>query len=157
MSGTMKMFNYSRTSTLILLPKLEEKYWDIQPEGFPNTIRWNAGHVYAEADAFLKDADKNYEVTRPHYQTFFADGTRPSEWVGDVPTKEEIIEALIEQDKYIQAFFKDKLNEDADVVRDINKTLLDTKDASLQFVTWHEGIHLGITKSIRDALKEKNE
>lgn len=153
MTGTMKMFNYSRTSTLILLPKLEEEYWDIQPEGFPNTIRWNAGHVYAEADAFLKDADKNYEVTRPEYQTFFADGTRPSEWVGDVPTKDEIIAALIEQDKYIQAFFKEKLTEDADVVRDINKTLLDTKDASLQFVTWHEGIHLGITKSIRDALK----
>ncbi len=153
MTGTMKMFNYSRTSTLILLPKLEEKYWDLQPEGFPNTIRWNAGHVYAEADAFLKDADENYEVTRPQYQTFFADGTRPSEWVGDVPTKDEIIKDLIEQDKYIQAFFKEKLNEEADVVRDINKTLLDSKDASLQFVTWHEGIHLGATKSIRDALK----
>ena len=153
MTGTMKMFNYSRTSTLILLPKLEKEYWDLQPEGFPNTIRWNAGHVYAEADAFLKDADENYEVTRPQYQTFFADGTRPSEWVGDVPTKDEIIQDLIEQDKYIQAFFKEKLKEKADVVRDINKTLLDTKDASLQFVTWHEGIHLGITKSIRDALK----
>lgn len=153
MTGTMKMFNYSRTSTLILLPKLEEEYWDIQPDGFPNTIRWNAGHVYAEADAFLKDADENYEVTRPQYQTFFADGTRPSEWVGDVPTKDEIIADLREQDEYIQAFFKDKLNEEADVVRDINKTLLDSKDASLQFVTWHEGIHLGVTKSIRDALK----
>ena len=155
MTSTMKLFNYSRTSTLILLPKLEEKYWDIQPDGFPNTIRWNAGHVYAEADSFLKDADENYEVTRPEYQTFFADGTRPSEWVGDVPTKDEIIEALVEQDKYIQSFFKDILNEDADKVRDINKTLLDSKDASLQFVTWHEGIHLGITKSIRDALKNK--
>src|SRR5690625_5029905 len=89
MMSTMKFFNYSRTSTLILLPKLEEKYWDIQPDGFPNTIRWNAGHVYAEADSFLKDADENYEVTRPEYQTFFADGTRPSEWVGDVPRSEE--------------------------------------------------------------------
>src|SRR5699024_12397428 len=57
-----------------------------------------------EADSFLKDADENYEVTRPEYQTFFADGTRPSEWVGDVPTKDEIIEALVEQDKYIQSF-----------------------------------------------------
>lgn len=154
MTGTLKMFNYSRTSTLILLPKLEEEYWDIQPEGFPNTIRWNAGHVYAEADAFLKDADENYEITRPEYQTYFADGTRPSEWDDNVPTKDEIIAALIEQDKYIQTFFKNNLNEKADVVRDINKTLLDTKDASLQFVTWHEGIHLGITKSIRDALKD---
>src|SRR5699024_8020690 len=135
--------------------KLEEKYWDIQPDGFPNTIRWNAGHVYAEADSFLKDADENYEVTRPEYQTFFADGTRPSEWVGDVPTKDEIIEALVEQDKYIQSFFTDILNENDYKVRDINKTLLDIKDSFLQFITSHEGIHIGITKSIRDALKNK--
>src|SRR5699024_11288672 len=106
-TSTMKMFNYSRTSIPILLPKLEEKYLDSQLDVFPNTNRWNAGHVYAEADSFLKDADENYEVTRPEYQTFFADGTRPSEWVGDVPTKDEIIEALVEQDKYIQSFFKD--------------------------------------------------
>src|SRR5690625_5112452 len=137
MTSTMKLFNYSRTSTLILLPKLEEKYWDIQPDGFPNTIRWNAGHVYAEADSFLKDADENYEVTRPEYQTFFADGTRHSECEGDVPTTYEIIETLVKQHNYIQSFFKDILNEDADTVRDINKTLFDTKDASLQFHTWH--------------------
>src|SRR5699024_12612755 len=97
----------------------------------------------------------NYVVTRPEYHTSLADGTSPSGWVGDVPTKDEIIDTLVEQDKYIQSFFKDILNEDADRVRDINKTLLDSKDASLQFVTWHEGIHLGITKSIRDALKNK--
>src|SRR5699024_12774211 len=98
-----------------------------------NMIRWNAGKVYAEAESFLKDADENYVVTRPEYQTFLAEGTRHSEWVGDVPTKDEIIEALVEQDKSIQPFFKDILNEDADKVRDINKTLLDSKDASLQF------------------------
>src|SRR5699024_7192209 len=149
MTSTMKLFNYSRTSTLILLPKLEAKYWDIQPDGFPNTIRWNAGHVYAEADSFLKDADENYEVTRPEYQTFFADGTRPSEWVGDVTTKDEIIEALVEQDKYIQSFFKDILNEDADKVRDINKTLLIRKDYSHQFDTLHDGTHIVILTPTR--------
>src|SRR5690625_1001853 len=152
---SMKMFKYSRTCTLILLPKLDEAVWDVQPENWPNTIRWHAGHVYAETERFMHDADNDYEITRPHWMDLFLDGTRPSEWVGDIPTKDEIIEALHEQDKYIQSFFKDILNEDADKVRDINKTLLDSKDASLQFVTWHEGIHLGITKSIRDALKNK--
>ena len=58
MDASMKMFKYSRTSTLILLPKLDEKIWDIQPEGWPNTIRWNAGHMYAEAESFLHDADR---------------------------------------------------------------------------------------------------
>jgi len=150
---SIKLFKYSRTSTLILLNNIDEEIWDIQPEGFPNNIRWNAGHVYATAEDFLKDADQSYEVTRPEWDQLFLDGTRPSEWGDDVPSKEEIIEALKEQEKRIENYFKDKLTNKSSNVRDINGTLLDTVDASLQFVTWHEGIHLGVTKSLRDAIK----
>lgn len=153
--ATMKMFKYSRTSTLILLPKLEEELWDIQPEGFPNTIRWNAGHMYATAVDFLQDADSDFKDPRPRFQELFIDGTRPSEWTGEIPSKDEIIEALQEQDQYIQKFFAENLHEPASTPRDVNGTILDTKDAALQFVTWHEGIHLGIAKSLRDALKKQ--
>ena len=146
---SMKMFKYSRTSTLILLPKLEEEVWDIQPENFPNTIRWNAGHIYAEAEGFLHDADNNYEVIRPGWMGLFLDGTRPSEWGSDIPTKAEIIDALREQETRIEKFFAGKYHHKADKVRDLNGTLLDTVDSSLQFVTWHEGLHLGILKSLR--------
>lgn len=155
MNDSMKMFKYSRTSTLILLPKLEESLWDIQPENWPNTIRWNAGHVYAETERFLHDADNDYEITHPEWMDLFLDGSRPSEWTEEdnVPSKNEIIEALAEQEKRIETYFKDKLNNKADDVRDLNGTLLDTVDSALQFVTWHEGIHLGILKSLRIALK----
>src|SRR5690625_2652786 len=146
---SMIMFKYSRTSTLILLPKLEEELWDIQPEGFPNTIRWNAGHVYAEAEGFLHDADNNYEITRPDWMDLFLDGTRPSEWTGDVPSKEEIIEALREQEGRIENFFKDKLQNKASKVRDLNGMKLETVDHALQFITWHEGIHIGDIKGLR--------
>lgn len=149
----IKLFKYSRTSTLILLNNIDEEIWNIQPEGFPNNIRWNAGHVYVTAEDFLKDADANYEVTRPEWDKLFLDGTRPSEWGDNVPSKEEIIAALEEQRDHIENYFQDKLANDASNVRDVNGTLLDTVDASLQFVTWHEGIHLGVTKSLKDALK----
>lgn len=153
---SINMFKYSRTSTLILLPKLDEKWWDIQPEGWPNTIRWNAGHVYAEAESFLHDADHNYTITHPEWLDLFLDGTRPSEWTKDdpVPTKEEIITALKEQEKRIETFFQLKLANKASKVRDINGLLLDTVDASLQFVTWHEGLHLGILKALRLELQK---
>lgn len=153
MKSTMKLFKYNRTSSLILLPKLEEELWDVQPENWPNTIRWNAGHVYAEAEGFLHDADHQYEITHPEWLDLFLDGTRPSEWEGDIPSKEEIIEALREQETRIETFFADKYDQPASKVRDLNGTLLDTVDASLQFITWHEGIHLGIMKSLRIALK----
>lgn len=149
MEDSMKLFKYSRASTLILLPKLEEDLWDVQPEPFPNTIRWNAGHVYAETERFLHDADSSYEITRPRWMDLFLDGTRPSEWEGDIPSKDEIIAALKEQEDRIESHFSGKLNNPADDIRDLHGTKLDTADSALQFVTWHEGLHLGIVKSLR--------
>lgn len=153
MMESMTMFKYSRTSTLILLPKLDESIWDIQPEGWPNTIRWNAGHIYAEAEGFLHDADHNYKIIRPDWMDLFLDGSRPSEWPEDVPSKEEIIDALIEQEKRIENYFSNRLQNKASYVRDVNGMFLNTVEASLQFVTWHEGIHLGILKSLRLAIR----
>ncbi len=153
MKSTLKLFKYNRTSTLILLPKLEDNLWDEQPENWPNTIRWNAGHIYAEAEGFLHDADHKYEIVHPEWLDLFLDGTRPSDWGDNVPSKQEIIEALQEQEKRIEAFFPGKYDNEVSKVRDLNGTLLDTVDDSLQFVTWHEGIHLGIMKSLRLALK----
>src|SRR5699024_3859259 len=154
MKSTMKLFKYNRTSTLILLPKLDEDIWDIQPENWPNTIRWNAGHIYAEAEGFLHDADHSYEIVHPEWLDLFLDGTRPSECHKNVQSKEAIIEALVEQEKRIEAFFDGKYDNAASKVRDLNGgTVLETVDDSLQFVTWHEGIHLGIMKSLRLAVK----
>lgn len=151
--GSIKLFNYSRTSTLILLRNVEETNWDEQPEKYPNTIRWNAGHVFVTAEDFLTDADANYKNPHPTWDKFFLDGTRPSEWGDDVPTSVEIIEALEKQQERLTTYFEDKISNEASVKRDVNGTILDTVDASLQFVTWHEGIHLGIMKSLQTALK----
>lgn len=146
---SMTLFKYSRTSSLILLSKLDESLWDIQPEHWPNNIRWLAGHVYAEAEGFMHDADHHYEITRPDWMPLFLDGSRPSEWEGDVPSKEEILEALQEQEKRIETFFSEKLHHKASKVRDLNGMKLETVDSALQFITWHEGIHLGDIKSLR--------
>lgn len=150
---SMKLFKYSRNSTLILLPQIDEEQWDIQPENWPNTIRWHAGHIYAEAERFMHDADNQYEVTRPRWMDLFLDGTRPSEWEGDIPSKEEIIEALREQIDRFDAFFEGKYTNPATEVRDLHGTLLDTPDSALQFLLFHEGIHLGSMKALRLAMK----
>lgn len=148
----LNMFKYSRTSTLILLNKIDEEKWDVQPEGFPNTVRWNAGHVYSTAEDFLHDADKNYKITLPEWNDLFLDGTRPSEWPADVPSMTEIIAALEEQRDRIYNYFSGKLQQEASITRDVNGLMLDTVQASLEFVTWHEGIHLGFTNGLSKIL-----
>lgn len=150
---SLDLFKYSRTASLIALSKIEDKYLDVQPEGYPNTIRWNAGHVYATAEEYLNKADHSYEITHPKWFDYFIDGTRPSEWPVDVPSMEEILDALKEQETRIENHFKNKLNQPASedhVIRTIN---LDTPDAAIQFCTWHEGIHLGAIKSLMIAVK----
>src|SRR5690625_1782250 len=120
----LNMYKYSRTSTLILLNKIDEDKWDVQPEGFPNTVRWNAGHVYSTAEDFLRDADRSYDIVRPEWNDLFLDGTRPSEWPEDVPSAKEIKEALKEQQTRIFEYFQGKLKEEASITRDVNKLML---------------------------------
>src|SRR5699024_1955535 len=148
----MRMFTYSRTSTLILLNKIDEDKWDIQPEGFPNTVRWNAGHVFCTAEEYLHDADENYEITHPEWLDLFLDGSRPSEWPEEVPSPVEIKQALKEQDQRIMYYFSDKLSNQVSTLRDVNGWDLETVAASMQFVTWHEGIHLGFTNGLSKIL-----
>lgn len=153
MLESLNLFKYSRAATLILLSKIENNQWDVQPEGFPNTIRWNAGHVYITAEEFLNKADHNYKITPPEWMELFLDGTHPSEWNQPVPSPEEIIAALKEQEGRIYNYFKGKQQNKASEDHIIRTLTLDTVEAAIQFVTWHEGIHLGITKSINDVLK----
>src|SRR5699024_7723044 len=127
--------------------------WDIQPENFPNTIRWNPGHVYAAAEKFMNDAADDYEVTRPRWRDFFLDRTRPSEWEGHIPTKDEIIHTKKEQTTRTKTSFKDWMDHPSDDVRDLHGTLLDTPDGALQFLLCHEGLHLGAMKSLVLAAK----
>lgn len=152
---SLKLFKYSRTSTLILLNNIDKKKWDVQPNGYSNTVRWNAGHVYVTAEDYLNDADKDYKITHPEWLDFFLDGTSPSDWSDDVPSAKQIVTALEEQKERIYSHFQDKINDKASVTRDINATKLDTVDASLQFVTWHEGIHLGFTNALRNTLNNE--
>lgn len=153
MEESMNLFKYSRTSTLILSSKLDESLWDIQPENWPNTIRWHVGHIYAEAEGFMHDADQNYEISRPDWMPLFVDGSRPSEWEGNVPTKEELLDELKEQEGRIEKFFTGKQQNKVTKIRDLNGMKLDTVESSLQFITWHEGIHIGDIKGLRLATK----
>lgn len=149
---SLNLFKYSRDATLILLSKIPEDKWDGQPDGFPNTIRWNAGHVYITAEDFLHKADHEYKITPPGWVELFIDGTHPSEWNDEAPSPQEIITALKDQRERIYEFFNGKQQNQASEDHVIRTLTLNTVESALQFITWHEGIHLGIMKSLNDVL-----
>lgn len=154
MQESLNLFKYSRDATLILLSKIEENKWDLQPDEFPNTIRWNAGHVYITAEDFLHKADHNYKIKSPEWLDLFIDGSHPSEWTGEIPSSQEIISALQEQRERIYQFFNGKQQNQASENHVIRTLTLNTVDSALQFVTWHEGIHLGLMKSLDNIIIE---
>ena len=146
---SLNMFKYSRAAFLIALRNTPNNKWDEQPEGFPNTKRWNAGHVYITAEDYLCKADHNYEIVHPEWYDLFIDGSSPADWNGEEPPVEELLQAIDKQGERILDYFNGKLQNTADETVDIRYLKLDTVDAALQFVTWHEGIHLGIIKSMQ--------
>lgn len=150
---SLNLFEYSRGATMVALGSITEEEWDKQPTGFSNTIRWNAGHVYMTAEDYLHKVDESYEITHPEWYDYFIDGSRPSDWDDKVPSASEIIVALEKQGKRILEYFNGKQENEASEVEEIRYLKLDTVEASLQFVTWHEGIHLGIIKSMQNVLK----
>lgn len=151
---SLNLFKYSRAATLILLSKIENHKWDVQPDKFPNTIRWNAGHVYITAEDFLNKADHHYKITLPEWSDLFLDGTHPSEWKDkDIPSVQDLISALKEQEERIYDYFNGKQQNKASEDHIIRTLNLNTVEAALQFVTWHEGIHLGIMKSLSDVIE----
>lgn len=146
---SLEMFAYSRTCVLIALRNIHENKWDNQPNGFPNTIRWNAGHMFMTTEVFLNKADPNYTIMYPQWKELFINGTRPSDWLDEPPSKEKIISALDEQKKRILTTYSpDNLKKEAAQIQVFHALSLHTVEAALQFITWHDGLHLGILKSM---------
>ncbi|OMP66757.1 DinB family protein [Domibacillus epiphyticus] len=150
---SIKQFLFSRSFTVDTLQNVPVEKWDEQPSGCPNSIRWNAGHIYFSTEALLNMADESYKVERPEWGVLFATGTRPSEWTGDVTEAAAILQALKQQGARIEAHFAGKLTAAASIPLNIRGHEMENAEAILQFVTWHEGSHAGMIKTISNVLK----
>ncbi|WP_338754687.1 DinB family protein [Bacillus sp. FJAT-52991] len=139
--------NFSRIVTLRTLEAIDEAKWDVQPEGFSNTVKWNAGHIYVSMEWFLKEADPNYESDVEKYAPFFATGTKPADWSENPASKEEIIDLLKGQVERVQAHFQDRLADAPANEVKIGPLVLTSIDDILNFSLFHEGLHLGTIQS----------
>lgn len=147
---SLNQFRLFRTLTLNVLKGLEESQWDVQPPGQPNTIRWNAGHLYITGEVLMNKADNQYEIHRKEWEAFFSPGTRPSEWTEEPPSPADIIVALKEQRERIPDYFSGKLQNKASEAFVIGNNNMDTVDLLVHFISYHEGHHSGIMKTLKN-------
>lgn len=152
---TIAQLKFARMYTMGRLSMTKEDAWDVQPTGFNNTVRWNAGHVYCTLESFTAMVIPSYEPHHQEWQKFFVRGTSPAEWEGNPPSKEELEAALQEQLPRIVGELEGKLDEVLPEPLKIGDMLtMDTVDAVIQFALWHEGLHAGIIHGLNRAIGE---
>jgi uncharacterized damage-inducible protein DinB len=142
---TLGQMKFARVYTQGRLQSVKDEQWDIQPEGFNNTIRWNVGHIFVSMEAFIKRSIPTYEPVHPEWIPLFRGGTKPEEWNVEPPTHEELLTALAEQPIRVEEILLGKLDQPLPEVMSIGKFHeMATIDAVIQFANWHEGIHAGV-------------
>jgi len=152
---TIEQLKMARMYTMGRLSQAKEDAWDKQPNGFNNTIRWNAGHIYISLEQFTARALPSYEPQHNEWGTYFGMGTSPAKWEGQVPSKEELLAALQEQLPRIVEALEGKLGEVLPEPLKIGNMLtMGTVDAVIQFSVWHEGVHAGVIHGLNRAIGE---
>ncbi|MFJ7934123.1 DinB family protein [Sporosarcina sp. NPDC096371] len=142
---TLKQLNLARMYTLGRLESSKDEAWDIKPNGFNNTIRWNVGHIFVSMEVLVQKALADYQPVRPEWIPLFVTGSSPEGWGENVPSNEELLAALKEQPARIMEALEGNLgNVLAEPMSIGPMHTMETAEAIVQFAAWHEGVHAGI-------------
>ncbi|WP_209125136.1 DinB family protein [Alkalihalobacillus sp. BA299] len=139
-------FTFARSANLQVLNAAKEHQLDAVPDGFNNSIRWNAGHVLVVAENVLSHSE-HYEPVLPSlYKKLFNKGTRPSEWVEEPPSATEIVEMSQKQLEAVQKLSRDHGDTIFTNPFEIFGSTFDNVSDVLNFLSFHEGIHFTTKK-----------
>ncbi|WP_134685746.1 DinB family protein [Brevibacillus migulae] len=135
------------------LQAIPEELFDIQPNGFNNTIRWNIGHIAAMQDVFLANGLEIPSDLPSNYNKMFFMGTKPADWADTPPSKEELLQTLSTQFNRLSEVSPDKLNESFHSPREMGPFTFSCRDEVFQFALIHEAVHLGVISSMVKAIQ----
>lgn len=131
------------------LASVSESTADQMPKGFNNTIRWNVGHVLTITDGFF-----GLKMLPENYKELFWNGTKPADWVSDVPSLETLDAQLREQEARIEETLVNRLNEKLqEPIQFPNGFQMNTFGEVMAFSNVHEGIHMGYMKALKLAVE----
>lgn len=103
-----RQFELTRGSIFKDIENASEKNFDVKPEGYNNTIQWQLGHVLVAAENFLFGPAGQLPA---EYGGLFGYGSKPSEWQGNVPSVQTLVEQLKEQLNRIKELPTDRFDE----------------------------------------------
>ena len=146
-------FEFARNITLHVAKDINEENADIIPNGFPNSLRWQLGHVYASVEGIVFHM-ANETLNLPEgYGELFNRGTRPADWKVTPPKLDEIMPLLTEQVNRVKETFTGRLDEKLSQPMNAGSLTLQTIGELLSFASFHESEHIGCMKSLKSAVR----
>lgn len=146
-------FEFARNITLKVADGITEQNADIIPNGFPNNLRWQLGHIYTSVEGILFHFGNEPMNLPEGFMDLFNTGTKPSDWTITPPSIEEILPLLTEQVNRVKETFKGRLDEKISNPLPIGPLQLETIGDLLGFASFHESEHIGVIKSLKNAVK----
>ena len=131
-----KEFELLRTRLYPRVEEIADNVFDIQPEGFNNTIHWHIGHILTVTEGFLFAENGQLPA---EYQELFAPRTKPSDWKGEVPSIATLVQQLKEQHERINGIPNETFNEKLPEA----KLGCSTVGELAGFTFYHETYHFG--------------
>lgn len=130
-----------RSLVIHQVQSIPEEIFDIQPQGLPNTIRWNVGHIICSLDFFIAGhvpLNSNFPET---YNSFFQTGTKPADWTSAPPTKEELLGYLTQQLASLSEISPGIMDQRLNAPFEMGPLRFETVGELFNFAFIHETIH----------------
>lgn len=137
-----------RSITLQIVDGVTEQEADVVPPGFSNNIRWNLGHIYLDQFLWIQHLTKEAIPLPDGYHTWFAHGTKPSDWRGSVPSLVELRQLLAGQIGWIREQYGHRLEEEFPATESGMYTIAQV----LVRTIYHEALHVGTMLAMRRML-----
>lgn len=137
-----------RSIVLQQLQAIPESWFDLRVEAFPNTIRWNVGHLAVAFEQFMPACIPNPRPLPASYADRFRTGTKPSDWTTPPPSKEDLLRHLGLQLETIAETDPGLLDGRFDSPVEMGPLAFTTVGELFQFVFFHEALHLGIISAM---------
>lgn len=142
----------ARGMVLHLFENTDEELMHTIPDGFPNSLHWQLGHVATMGEMLSVKVFSHEDAVLQRFNMYFGYGTSPENFDDDTPLMEEIKQLLETQ---LVAFEDNLTEEQVNMTMDDNQFGAKDNGEFLGFFIVHEAVHVGKMEDMIRALKQK--
>ncbi|WP_408008400.1 DinB family protein [Pseudalkalibacillus sp. A8] len=152
-SALLSMAASVRQMVIQQVHSIPEELFDVQPDQFNNTIRWNVGHIAFVHEYFLSLGLPIDSRLPNNYGSLFKPGTKPVDWSDIPPTKEELLQNLSRQLSGFSEIDPSVFDKQMDPPKELGPLKFETFGEVFNFAIVHESMHFSTISCLLKVLQ----